>query len=186
MAHFFWTMKRLFKKILRRLGLIDNFTLELSISRQTLVDKLSKKVDDYQPDLFDIFTFNKKEYKGFIRTDKFELKRPQSSLITFDHLAEAIGKMKIDNNKLAVSTEIRCIQPYLTLIGFGLTVSIFTSIALFGVASFFASGETDGLYVGLALLIFETIFLGLPLLALRWSVRTLSWDLEQDLRKLRE
>ena len=166
--------------------MLDSFTIELKVSPQTLVDSLSKKTDDYRQDLFDIFTFNKKEYKGFITAQEFKIKKCQSFIVSFEHFAEAFGKIEAEQGKLKISTEIYSIMPYSTLISFGLIALFFTSIGLIAIASFLVTGKIDGLYAGIALLTFETIFLGLPILAMRWSVKTLSWDLEQELRRIRE
>ncbi len=139
-------MKDLLKKILRKFGLLDNFSVELSISSKTLVDKLSKKTDDYRPDLFDNFTFNKKEYKGFVTTEKFEIKKCKSFPVSFENYAEAFGKIEAKGDRLKIQTEIYSIQPYMTVIGFGLTALIFTAIALVAIISTMTTGDIDGLY----------------------------------------
>ena len=179
-------MKELLKRASRQIGLLDNFKVELTVSPQTLKDKLSKKTDDYQPDLFDIFTFNKKEYKGFITTEKFEIKKCKNFPVSFEHWAEAVGKMKIENDRLIIKGEVKSIQPYMTIIGFGLTALFLGTIGLFGIISTFTTGDIDGLYAGLAILTFVTIFLGLPILAMRWSVKNIKTDLEDELKKIRE
>jgi hypothetical protein len=183
---FFWTMKKLFKRVLRKIGLIDDFTIELTISRQTLVDGLSKKMGDYQPDLFDIFTFNKKEYKGYIRSDKFEIKKCKSFIVSFSHWAEATGNINPGNNKLLVSIEIKSIQPYMVLIGFGLTALLFLTIGLLAIISTLATGEIEGLYAGFGILAFGTIFVGIQILVMRWSVSNLKRDLQDELKKIQE
>jgi hypothetical protein len=178
-------MKELLKKILRKIGLLDNFTVELTGSPQTVMDKLSKKTDDYQPDLFDIFTFNKKEYKGYIRADKFEIKKSKSFIVSFEHWAEAIGKMKIENDRL-INTEIYSIQAYMVVIGFGLTALLFFFIGLAAILSALTTGEIEGLYAGLGILTFMTVFLGLPIYVMKWSVRNLKSDLEDELKNISE
>ena len=74
----------------------------------------------------------------------------------------------------------------MTVIGFGLTALLFTTIGLFAIMSTFTTGDIDGLYAGLAILTFGTIFLGLPILAMRWSVQNLKTDLEDELKSIRE
>jgi hypothetical protein len=179
-------MKDQLKKILGKLGLLDSFTLELTVSPQTLVDKISKKIDDYQPDLFDIFTFNKKEYKGFIRADKFEIRKCKSFPVSFDNWAEAIGRMKIENNRLIIKTEVKSFQPYMTIVSLGISALFFASLGLFTIISTVTTGDTDGLYIGLAILTIGTILLGLPILAMRWSVKNLKMDLEDELKGISE
>jgi hypothetical protein len=179
-------MKDLLKKVLIKFGLFDNFSIELTISPQTFVDKLSKKTDDYRPDLFDNFTFNKKEYKGFITTEKFEIKKCKSFPVSFENYAEAFGKIERRENKLEIRTEIYSIQPYMTVIGFGLTALLFSTIGLFAIISTLTTGDIDGLFAGIGILTFGTIFLGLPILAMRWSVQNLKADLEEELKSIRE
>jgi hypothetical protein len=179
-------MKELLRRASRQLGLLDNFKIELTVSPQTVKDRLSKKTDDYQPDLFDIFTFNKKEYKGFITTEKFVIKKCKSFPVSFDHWAEAVGKMKVEDNRLIINGEVKSIQVYMTIIGFALTALLFASIGLFAIISTLATGDIDGLYAAFAILAFGTIFLGLPILVMRWSVRNLKTDLEDELKKIRE
>lgn len=178
-------MKELLKKILRKIGLLDNFTVELTASPQTVIHELSKKTDDYQPDLFDIFTFNKKEYKGYIRTDKFEIKKCKSFMVSFDHWAEATGKMEMENDKLIITTEVKSIQAYMVGVSFGLIAVISSFIGLLAILSSL-TGEIEGLYAGLGILIFMTIFLGLPISIMRWSVRNLKSDLEVELKNIGE
>lgn len=179
-------MKELLKKLLRKIGLLDNFTVELTVSPQTVIDKLSKKTDDYQPDLFDIFTFNKKEYKGYFRADKFEIKKSKSFIVSFEHWAEAVGKMRIENDRLIIRTEVRSIQPYNVAIGFGLTALLFSFIGLAAIVSSVTTSKIEGLYAGLGLLTFMTVFLGLPIYVMKWSVRNLKTDLEDELKNIRE
>lgn len=179
-------MKKSIKRLIRKLGLLDDFSLELTISPQTLIYKISKKMDNYRPDLFDIFTFNKKEYKGFITTEKFEIKKCQSFIISFDHYAEAFGKIEIKDDKIQIRTEIYATDLYLKLAALGSSALIFTTIALLAITSTLTTGKIDGLYIGLIILIFESICFGLPFLAMRWSVQNLKSDLEDDLRNIRE
>jgi hypothetical protein len=179
-------MKDLLKRVLRKFGLLDNFDVELTISPQTLVDKLSKKTDNYRPDLFDNFTFNKKEYKGFITTEKFEIKKCQSFIVSFEHFAEAYGTIEKKENKLQIRTEIYSIQTYMTVIGFGLTATLFSAIGLLAIISTLTTGDIERLYAGLGILVFGTFFLGLPILAMRWSVQNLKMDLEDELKNIRE
>ena len=179
-------MKNLLKRVLRKFGLLDNFDVELTVSPETLVDKLSRKTDKYRPDIFDNFTLNKREYKGFVTTEKFEIKKCQSFIVSFEHFAEAYGTIEKKENKLQIQTEIYSIQPYMTIIGFGLTATLFSTIGLHAIISTLTTGDIDGLYIGLGILAFGTIFLGLPILAMRWSVQNLKTDLEDELKKIRE
>jgi hypothetical protein len=179
-------MKKLIKNILRKFGLLDNFKLELTISPQAFVDKLSKKTDDYLPDVFENFTFNKKEYKGFITTEKFEIKKRKTFPVSFENYAEAFGEIKKKQDKLEIIVEVYSIQPYMTVIGFGLTALILTTIAM-GLFAIIFTTTTRGIhafYAGLGMLTFETVFLGLPIMAMRWSVKNLKQDLEDELRNI--
>ena len=179
-------MKKFLKKILVKIGLLDSFTIELTVSPETMVAKLSKMMDDYQPYLFDIFTFNKKEYKGYIRIDKFEIKKCKKFMVSFDHLAEAIGRIKTENNKLIIRTEVSSIQPYVALISFGLSALFFLLIGLAAILFTLTTGEIEGLYVGLAIISIGIIFLGIPVYIMRWSVWNLKSDLEDELRNIGE
>lgn len=179
-------MKHLLKNISRKLGLLEQFNVELTVSAQTVKDKLSKKTDGDQPDLFDIFTVDKKEYKGVVTTERLEIKKRKRFPLSFEHLAEAAGQMKMENDKLIVSGEVKGIQLYLVIIGYGLTASLFVAIALVGVISTLTTGTVDGIYAAFAVLAFGAIFLGLPILFMRWSVRNLKTDLEEELRNIKE
>jgi hypothetical protein len=48
------------------------------------------------------------------------------------------------------------------------------------------TGEIEGLYAGLGILAFGTIFVGIPILVMRWSVSNLKRDLQDELKKIRE
>ncbi len=182
MAHFFGQMKRL----LKRIGLFDSFTTEIKVSPQTLVDNFSKITDSDQPDLFDSFTFDKKEYKGFVTTEKFELKKRKWFLLSSQHWAEAFGEIKKLDDKTIVKVDIYSMHSHFVLIGFSLT-SLFFLIPGLGLM-FFSSpnSEINGVIGGLTILSIGFIIIGIPIYRMRWSVQNLKWDLENELRKLRE
>jgi hypothetical protein len=181
-------MKKLLKNVLRKFGLFDTFNLKLSISPQTFVDKLSKKTDDYRPNVFGNFTFNKKEYKGYVTTEKFEIKKRKTFPVSFENYAEAFGEIKINEDKLEILVEVYSIQPYMIVIGFGLTALILTTIAigLFTIIFTTTTRGIHGFYGGLLMLTFETVFLGLPIMAMRWSVKNLKTDLQDELRNIKD
>ena len=164
--------------------MLDSFSVELPISPQTLVDKLSKKMDDCRSDLIDNFTFNKKKYKGFTTTEKFEIKKCKTLPVSFENYAEAFGKIERDENKLRIQIEIYSIHPFMVIISFGLSALLFTIIALFAVISTLTTGTLGSLYAGLGILAFGVIFLGLPTLSMRWSVKNLKTNLENELKNI--
>lgn len=70
-----------------------------------MVEKFSKKLDKSRPDLFDGFTFNKREYKGTITQESFSIKKCKSFIIAFEHFAEASGTMQNSNGKLKINAD---------------------------------------------------------------------------------
>ena len=182
MAHFFGQMKQL----LKRIGLFDSFTTEVKASPQTLVDKFSKITDSYQPDLFDSFTFDKKEYKGFVTTEKFELKKRKWFLISSEHWAEAFGEIRKLEDRTVVKVDIYSMHAYLVVIGFSLTSMVFLISGLGSIVYSLINSETNGIVAGLAILLVGFIMIGIPFFRMRWSVQNLKWDLESELKKLRE
>lgn len=173
------------KSLLRRLGLLDSLVVEIPISRQTLIDYFSKRLDRDQPDFFDIFTFNKKEFKGFINEEKFTLKRrryfPDFST---DTLAYAKGKFKEDNQYLTVSVNFVAFYAYCHAIYFCLvTIALFLTLFVITISSI-EEANIDGLYGAIFILAFWTFSVGLPISLIRLSVQNFKNDLAQDLKKI--
>jgi hypothetical protein len=166
------------KDFLRKIKLITSFTTELRISKQDFVERLSAITNEGSTGLFsgtfDIFSSNKKEYKGSVTFDEFQLKRRQKAFDTSYNFCTAKGILSENNGQLTIETEINGFNNWMTI--FFLFFILLFSIIIFTALS---NSKTPAF-------LFPVIFFQgalvctLPFLAIRRSVERLKYDLERE------
>ena len=182
MAHFLGM-----NRFLRSLGLFDSFTTVLSVPPKDLMADLAKNVDRDQPYLFDIFTSRKKQFRGTVKEDEFELRKPMNFTIPIDHLSEAHGKVINQNNSLALTVNIQSFHafPVLLIFSFISVIAILIGLGLI----YFVIGKDEfiyGLLSALGLWAFTALFLFMPIYFMKWSIRNLKKDIERLLNEIQD
>jgi len=171
--------------LLRKIGLLDSFTIDIKVTPAELVQSISKKLDPPQFDLLDVLNFDKNEFKGFIEVDRFELKRHRAFLPSFAHLAKAHGKFEAREDKLTVTVNVYASPLYfpLTVLGF-ISISL-VAISLFSLIAGIADGEVKrGILTTLGMWAILIIGVGIPLKIIRWSVQNLMFDVARELQDI--
>ena len=174
-------------RFLRSLGLFDSFTTVLTVPPKDLMADLAKTVDRDQLYLFDIFTSCKKQFRGTVKEDEFELRKPMNFTIPIDHLAEAYGKVINQSNSLALTVNIQSFHafPFLLIFSF---ISVIATLIGLGLI-YFVIGKDEfiyGLLSALGLWAFTALFLFMPIYFMKWSIRNLKKDIERLLNEIQD
>jgi hypothetical protein len=104
---------------LRKIKLIDHFTTELKIDKQTFVDRLSDITDEGNTGLFSnpfsIFSSNKKAFKGLVTFDEFMLKKQMKSFEANQGICTAKGTYSENNGQLTIEADINGINNFVAI-----------------------------------------------------------------------
>ncbi|HMG88996.1 MAG TPA: hypothetical protein VK589_03015 [Chryseolinea sp.] len=176
-------------EFLRRIKLIDDFSVELEVERNVFVDRLMSIVDPGGTGTiftsFEGFSSNRKEYKGKVGNDGFEIRRRKKLFDTNMNLAIAKGKWRQRENHLIVETEVNSFNNF-----FILFIVILLGFYAFGVVALLLSNNgTDesnmGMAIGLPFLLVHAAFmLGIPYLVIRRSTNRMKYDLTREFHYL--
>jgi hypothetical protein len=83
------------KEFLRKIKLIDSLTINLNISREEFVQQLLSITDEGSTSLFsnpfEAFSSRKKEFKGQVHFDHFQLRRKKKLFKAHSNMALASG-----------------------------------------------------------------------------------------------
>ena len=171
-------------KFLKRIKLIDHFTIELHIQKREFVDQLKKQVDEAEigiiSDLFDVFSSHRNEYKGKVDSDGFKIKKPRKFFDMTVVKATAIGTYEQKSDRLIIHTEINGFQGI--MIPFYLFALVFYSIALVAIpfVSDMNGNTMPHFFVIPFILLHAAFMLGIPYLMMRRSTKRLKYDLERE------
>ena len=170
------------KEFLKKIKLIENFTIEIEFKKNDFVSKLKEHVDEGSIGLFanafDVFSSSKNEYKGHVSYDEFKIKRRKRFFDMNKNLAIARGSYKQKNETLIIETEIngfnRIMIPY-----FLFTIVFY----LIFIGVIIMTDSFKGIEVGfvfLFLFIHATFMFGIPYFLMRRSTKRMKYELERD------
>lgn len=167
------------KNFLKKIGLIDALTTELVIDRRTFIHRLKENVDHSSNGIFSTFNSSKKEYRGTVGYDNFEISRREFYAQQNQMQAKANGKIYERGGKLIVESEISGYTPWLFV--FLIFIVVFYCIFL---GTFFYGGfgaESGFPFFVIPFFLFHGCFMVLvPYKALKRSVEKLKHDLERE------
>ena len=176
-------------EFLKKLKLIDHFTVELEVERYFFVDRLMSVVDPGDTGtLFSSFeglSSSKKEYKGKVGDNGFEIRRRKRLFDMNMGSAIAKGEWRQRDNHLIIETEINSFNNF-----FILFFVILIVIYVFGVISLlFARNGEDGnnliTLVALPFLLLHAAFMfGVPYIVMRNSTKRMKYDLTREFHYL--
>jgi hypothetical protein len=163
---------------LKKIGLADNFQMELSIDKVDFVNILMANLDEPGNNPFEGFSSSKNIYKGTIRNDRFEVTRRARFFETNLSIAKTNGSLTQAGDKLIIDLEVNAFSKI--MIPF---LIFFVIIYGIGFSSFFFSEVPGKLApIGLPFLAFHATFmLGIPYFMMRGSVKTAKYEIERDL-----
>ena len=167
------------KELLRKLRLIDNFSIELEIDKYEFFKILQNNIDEKQSDFLEAFSNSNYEYKGIVNQDFFEIKRKRRLFDMNLNFSKAKGTMTQKGSKLIIETEINAFQGQMMF----MFIFFFFFYVIFIIA-FSTADNINGNASGFALpfIVVHALFMfGIPYLMMRRSVSRMKYDLERDL-----
>lgn len=169
-------------EFLRKLKLIDNFTIELKVSKNDFVTKLKENVVEASVDpffeMFDLFSSNKKEYKGRVNFEKFEIKRRAKFFDSTLNLAVAKGSLYQKEDRLIIEAEINGFPTFMLFPLFIMVICY--ALFFFFLLVSYIQDDSPFLWSG-PFIFFHGIFMfGIPYLIMRRSTSRLKYDLERE------
>jgi hypothetical protein len=176
-------------EFLRKIKLLDHFKVELEIERHLFVDRLMSVVDPGDTGIlfasFEGFRSNKKEYKGKVGNDGFEIRRRKKLFDTNMNLAVAKGKLRQRDNYLVIETEVNSFNNFFVFF-FIITIVIY-GFAI--IAILFSENGDDGNNIGTAiglpfLLLHAAFMFGIPYMMMRNSTKRMKYDLTREFHYL--
>jgi hypothetical protein len=176
-------------EFLKKLKLIDHFTVELEVERYFFVDRLMSVVDRGDTGTlfssFEGFSSSKKEYKGKVGDSGFEIRRRKRLFDMNMGAAIAKGKWRQRDNHLIIETEINSFNNFFIFF-YGILIIIYG----IGIISFLfaGSGEDGGnmfALIGLPFLLIHAAFMfGIPYMVMRNSTNRMKYDLTREFHYL--
>jgi len=170
------------KAFLKKLKLVDHLTTELEIQKNEFVIKFQKQVEQANIGLFsdyvDIFSSNKKAYKGQVSMYHFKIKRKQKLFDQTINTAIAQGNFEQSGSTLIIETEINGFRN--GLIPYYIFLTIFYPLFISG---FFFSAIEDGsilFFFVPFILLHATIMFGGPYFMMRRSIKRMKHNLERE------
>lgn len=171
------------KQLLKRVGLIENFTIELPVSSAEFVKALSANIDEPAIDFFEIPFPGEKIYKGTVRDNSFELRRRKKFIDRGSWLIKINGRFSQSDVNVKVDLELvafhMAVVPLLAVWPlFGLYIVAVALKGLFHVGEHF----NDYSVLGLPFLLTHASFvLSGPYYALRNGLHWAKYNIERDL-----
>jgi hypothetical protein len=176
-------------EFLRKLKLIDHFTVELEVERYFFVDRLMSVVDPGDTGTlfssFEGFSSNKKEYKGKVSDNGFEIRRRKKLFDMNMGSAIAKGKWRQKDNNLVIETEVNSFNNFFILF-FVILIVIYG----FGAIALLFSENSEGgskmiALMGLPFLLLHAAFMfGIPYMVMRNSTSRMKYDLTREFHYL--
>jgi len=162
---------------LRKINLVKDITIQLSVSKIDFTKKFRDNVDEsdlgFVP--FEAFQSSKNEYKGNIDGSAFELKKRRRLFDTNYSFAEVTGSLIERNDKLIIEAEIFGFKKRMII--------LFTFVIFFYLIAFAGMVLGNGdipFFILPFLFIHMSIMLGIPYFIIRRSVNRMAYDLERD------
>nr|WP_321224230.1 hypothetical protein [uncultured Psychroserpens sp.] len=168
-------------KFLRKIKLIDDFNVELNISKAEFYSRLRDQVDESTLGLFsdvgDLFSSSKKEYKGIVNYDGFKLKRKRRFFDTKMNMATLNGTYRQISDKLIIESNINGFANVMIFVFIFalLFYSVFIAAFIFGYM-----GHEAPFFVIPFISIHALFMFGLPYFIMRRSVKRFKYDIERE------
>jgi len=170
------------KEFLKKINLVDHFTIELNISKNEFFAALKEQVDEGSTSMmsvaFDVFSSGKNEYKGHVGFDDFKIRRRRRFFDTNMNFALATGTFRQKENTLIIETEINGFSGI--MIPFYIFLIIFYAVFIVSFSYDFNTDENAPGFVLPFILIHAVFMFGLPYFIMRRSTRRMKHELERE------
>lgn len=170
-------------ELLKKLKLIDDFSITIKIDKSTFMNRFSEKVDEGSTGtfsgMFDPFSRSKNDYRGFVGIDHFEIKRKRKFFDRNKMMAVAKGTFVQRTEGTEIHVEINSFNKMM--------IPFFIFFILFYIFFITMIGfNTEGAgFIGIPFILLHGAFmLGLPYFMMRKSVKNMMVDLEKEFKLL--
>jgi hypothetical protein len=176
-------------EFLKKIKLKDHFTVELEVERHLFVDRLMSVVDPGDTGtLFSAFeglSSSKKEYKGKVSDNGFEI-RKRKKLFDMNMIpAIAKGQWRQRDNHLIIDTEVSSFSNFYIL--FFVVLIVLYGVFFMGLLFSEDGGDRNNMTkaIGLPFLLLHAAFMfGLPYMFMRNSTKRMKYDLTREFHYL--
>ncbi|MFY9243402.1 MAG: hypothetical protein WAO74_10265 [Polaribacter sp.] len=168
------------KEILKKIGIIDALTIQLELDRNEFLKKLSDHTEEsnlgFGSSFFEVFSSNKKEFKGSIGINDFKIRKRRKFFDRSSGLAIATGKIHQKENTTIVETEISSFKNNMYFfLGFLILIYIVVITSII-----FNSDDNLPVFIIPFILLHGLLMFGIPIFMLRKSTARLKKELEKD------
>ncbi|MFK8061433.1 MAG: hypothetical protein AB8B78_15270 [Polaribacter sp.] len=171
------------EEFLRKIKLIDSFSISLKTNKNDFVSSLRTNIDEADIDgffssAFEIFSSSKNIFKGQANHSGFKIRKRKRFFDRQFGFAKATGNYREKEGKLIVSGQIKSWNNFMYFF-FGFAILIY-SIFIF--SFFFKSNSFDNLgIIVLPFILLHAVFMiGIPYFAMRSGLKKLKQDLERE------
>lgn len=172
------------RKQLEKLKIIDYLTVELEIPKSDFIYKLKQNIDEsdlsYFSNFSDIFSSSNNEYKGFVNSEGFKIKRKKRFFDTNKNIAIATGKFQTKENILIISTEINAFNKIMIPFFIFITIFYLGFVVFFSFNLFTQENNTVPFIVFPFLLLHAVLMYGIPFYMMKKSTANMKRELERE------
>ena len=167
------------EEFLRKIKLIDNFSISLNTNKNDFVFALRKNIDEDDIDsvfssAFEIFSSSKNIFKGKANHSGFKIRKRKRFFDRQFGFAKATGTYREKDDKLLVSGQIKSWNNFMYFF-FGFVILIYIVII------FSFNSLDEGSFIAIPFIIIHAAFmLGIPYFAMRSGLKKLKRDLERE------
>lgn len=169
------------KAFLKKIRLVDNFTVKIETQKKDFVPKFQAHVDEGKTtglfsNVFDILSSSENEFKGQVGYDYFEIKRKRKLFDSKASFAKALGTYRQDGEHLVIKTEVNGFSNM--MIPFYVFVLIFY---IFFITMFFQGGGIGGNGIAIPFVLLHGLLMfGMPYFMMRRSTKRMKAALERE------
>lgn len=171
------------ENFLRKIKLIDSFSILLNISKNDFVSNLRNNIDEAEIDsvfssAFEIFSSSKNVFKGQANHSGFKIRKRKRFFDRQFGFAKATGTYREKDDKLLISGQIKSWNNFMYFFfGFALLIYSFFIIGLVLDSNSF--GEVG--FIAIPFIFIHAAFMiGIPYFAMRSSLKKLKQELERE------
>jgi hypothetical protein len=162
------------KGFFRKIGLVDNVSIELPVRRDEFLKTLRIHVDEPGGELFEVFSNSKNDYKGRVSHDTFDIRKRRRLFDSRLNFARAAGRVSGKDDSTIIDVELTGYSP--------LVIPFFVFLFLvygFVIASILF--QSDGFLWTIPLVVLHALFMiGIPYIVMRKSMSRIRYDMERD------
>lgn len=172
------------EEFLKKIKLLDEFNISLNIDKNKFSSEFRNQVEEKDIDglfssAFEVFSSNKKKYKGFVNFNEFKIRKKRSFGNRKFGNIKAKGRFIQNGEKLKISTEIRGWNNFM-LIYFGVILVFYVVFLSFFLIGFDSSSNISFYFFIPFIAIHALLMFGLPIYQIRKGVASLKQDLERE------